>query len=257
MPGAPSQIFIRGARAFSGNNTPLYVIDGMPISSESDYSSNVTGAAFSNRALDIDPNEIESINVLKGQAAAALYGLRASNGVIVITTKKGKGATMGHPVVTISSSLIIDAPSRLPEVQQVYAQGFNGAFTPANSFSFGPKITDLPNNATYGGNNNGHNGMFFDPYKGTWVTPTAYNNPKEFFSNNGHTYNNSINVSNSFAYGNYSVGLSSANQVGIIKETGMDRYTAKMAGDFILTKKWNIGFSGNYSDSDTSVPLKL
>lgn len=249
MPGAPSQILIRGARAFSGNNSPLYVIDGMPISSESDYSSNVTGAAFSNRALDIDPNEIESINVLKGQAAAALYGIRASNGVIIITTKKGQSATGGRPVVTVSSGLVIDAPSRLPQVQQTYAQGSGGNFIPANSFSWGPKITDLPNNATYGGNNYaGHAGEFFDPYKGQWVTPMAYNTPKEFFSNNGQTFNNSVNVSNSFAAGNYSIGLSSANQTGIVKETGMARYTAKMAGEFKLTPIWNIGFTGNYSD---------
>ncbi|MBK7481073.1 MAG: TonB-dependent receptor plug domain-containing protein [Bacteroidales bacterium] len=93
---APSQVLIRGARSFSGDNSPLYVIDRMPISSESDYGSNVTGTAFSNRAMDLDPNEIESINVLKGQAAAALYGLRASNGVIIITTKKGKGSAMGN-----------------------------------------------------------------------------------------------------------------------------------------------------------------
>ena len=74
FPGAPSQIFIRGARSFSGNNEPLYVVDGMPITSSNDYGSNVTTAFYSNRALDLDPNDIESINVLKGQAAAALYG---------------------------------------------------------------------------------------------------------------------------------------------------------------------------------------
>lgn len=100
MPGAPSQTFIRGARSFSGNNSPLYVIDGMPISSDNDYASNVTGSAFSNRALDIDPNDIESVNVLKGQAAAALYGLRASNGVIIITTKRAKAHHLENQLLT-------------------------------------------------------------------------------------------------------------------------------------------------------------
>lgn len=250
MPGAPSQIYIRGARAFSGNNAPLYVIDGLPISSESDYASNVTGAAFSNRATDIDPNDIESINVLKGQAAAALYGLRASNGVIIITTKKGKGATIGKPVVSFSSNVTIDNISRLPEVQMLYAQGTDGVFRPANSFTWGPKITDLPDNATYGGNNfEGHAGEFFDPYKGKWVTPQAFNNPEGFYDRNGYTFNNSINISNASTLGNYSLGFGSTNQTGIIKETGMERYNAKMAGDFKLTDKWNMGFSGNYSDS--------
>ena len=94
MPGASSQITIRGARSFTGDNSPLYVVDGMPISSAADMSTydSVSGADYANRAVDIDPNDIESINILKGQAASALYGIRASNGVIVITTKSGKGA---------------------------------------------------------------------------------------------------------------------------------------------------------------------
>jgi len=251
MPGAPSQIYIRGARAFSGNNAPLYVVDGMPIASESDYTSNVTGSAYSNRAADIDPNDIESINVLKGQAAAALYGQRASNGVIIITTKKGKGlAATGKPVVTFSSSYVMDNVSRLPEVQMVYAQGSGGNYAPASSFTWGPKITDLPKNATYGGDNyDGHAGEFFDPYKGQWVKPTAFNNPEAFYDKNGYTFNNSINISNATTMGNYSIGFGSTNQVGIIKETGMDRYNAKLAGDFRLNDKWNAGFSGNFSDS--------
>ena len=153
MPGAPSQIFIRGANSFSGDNTPLYVVDGMPIASQNDYSSNVTGTAFSNRAIDIDPNDIESINVLKGQAAAALYGMRASNGVILITTKKGANAKFGDPVVSIRSNYTLNNVSLLPDVQQTYAQGSGGNYAPANSYSWGPKIVDLPDDPTYGGNN--------------------------------------------------------------------------------------------------------
>ena len=84
------KITIRGSRSFTGDNTPLYVIDGMPIASTADVSTSLTdgayGTDYANRAVDIDPNDIESINILKGQAASALYGMRASNGVIVITT---------------------------------------------------------------------------------------------------------------------------------------------------------------------------
>ena len=107
MPGASSQITIRGARSFTGDNSPLYVVDGMPISSAADMSTydSVSGADYANRAVDIDPNDIESINILKGQAASALYGIRASNGVIVITTKSGKGAKKGKPQVSFSSNL--------------------------------------------------------------------------------------------------------------------------------------------------------
>ena len=248
MPGAPSQVMIRGARSFSGSNSPLYVIDGMPIASDSDYGSNVTGTAFSNRALDIDPNDIESINVLKGQAAAALYGLRASNGVIIITTKKGRGSAMGKPVVSFSSNFTADIVSRLPEIQTEYAQGVNGNFAPGNSYSWGPLISSLPDNANYGGNSRGQSGMFFDPYKNEWVVPKGHNNPKEFFKDNGYTYNNSLNVSGANQFGNYSVGFGATNQTGIIPSTGMDRYTGKIAGDFRLAQKWNLGFIGNFAD---------
>ncbi len=250
MPGAPSSVLIRGARSFSGNNSPLYVVDGMPIISNNDYGANVTGANYTNRALDINPNDIETLTVLKGQAAAALYGLRASNGVILITTKRGASRTPGKPVVTISSGLTVDNVSGLPAVQQTYAQGFSGAFSPANSFSWGPKISDLPDDATYGGNNYGQPGMFFDPYKGQWVTPQAFNNPENFYNQNGETWNNNISVSQSIGSGNFSLGMGSTNQQGIVPGTLMDRYTARFAGDFNMTEKWDVGFSGNYSQSE-------
>ena len=132
MPGASSQITIRGARSFTGDNSPLYVVDGMPISSAADMSTydGVSGADYANRAVDIDPNDIESINILKGQAASALYGIRASNGVIVITTKSGKGAKKGKPQVSFSSNLSFDKISRKPHLQNIYAQGSNGKFNP-------------------------------------------------------------------------------------------------------------------------------
>jgi len=181
MPGAPATVLIRGARSFDGNNQPLYVVDGMPITSNPDYDQNVTGAYYSNRSIDIDPNDIESINVLKGQAAAALYGLRASNGVIVITTKSGKGATKGDPTVTLTTSITSDVISRLPDVQQTYAQGYYEDFYSAFSYSWGPKISDLPKIPKLGGDALGQPGKWWDPYKGSWQDPMAYNNAEGFF----------------------------------------------------------------------------
>lgn len=247
MPGAPSTIFIRGARSFDGNNQPLYVVDGMPISSGSDYTQNVTGSYSSSRALDLDPNNIESINVLKGQAAAALYGLRASNGVIVITTKSGKSSSKGIPTVNVTSSFTTDRAATLPDVQQTYAQGYYEDFYNAFSYSWGPKIADLPGIPVYGGNSQGHSGQWFDPYKGKWVDPVAYNNPKNFFQN-GSTWYNGVNVSNSTALGNYLFGVSSTNQDAIVKNSGMGRYTANASANVNLGDKWKTGFSGNYSD---------
>ena len=136
MPGASSQITIRGARSFTGDNSPLYVIDGMPIASTADVNTDtmnngsVSGADYANRAVDLDPNDIESINILKGQAASAVYGMRASNGVIVITTKSGKGARKGKPQISFNTNLAFDKVSTLPELQTEYGQGNEGAYNP-------------------------------------------------------------------------------------------------------------------------------
>ena len=105
-PGASSQIIIRGARSFDGNNQPLYVVDGMPINTTADFDTgnSVSGANYADRSIDINPEDIETINILKGQAASALYGIRASNGVIIITTKRGPKGNMNRPSVTISTN---------------------------------------------------------------------------------------------------------------------------------------------------------
>jgi TonB-linked SusC/RagA family outer membrane protein len=248
MPGAPTTMFIRGARSFSGNNQPLYVVDGLPIVSTNDYDQNVTGAYNANRMLDIDPADIESISVLKGQAAAALYGLRASNGVILITTKSGRGAAPDRPLIQLSSGFSQDRVARVPEVQQTWAQGSGLNYVPVNSFSWGPKITDLPDDPVYGGNNHGQPGLWFHPQKNAWVEPIAYNNAKDFFENGG-AFNNNISVSQAGTLGNYSVGLGSTHQTGIVLNTGMERYTGRFSGTMNLSPIFKAGFSGNVSNT--------
>ena len=264
MPGASSQITIRGARSFSGDNTPLYVIDGMPVTSTPDVDTDlqnngsVSGADFANRAVDIDPNDIESINILKGQAASALYGIRASNGVIVITTKSGKGLAKGKPQISFSSNLSFDVIGRLPEFQKTYAQGASGKYSPTNSLSWGPKITDLPNDPTYGGNTSNaytkeygnHEGMYYHPQRAAagldpWTTPQAYDNAKDFFDT-GVTWSNSINVAQALDKSSYSVSLGNTHQDGIIPSTGMDRYNVKVSAETKLHDNWTTGFIGNY-----------
>ncbi len=195
MPGASAKITIRGARSFTGNNTPLYVIDGMPVASTSEIGTgdSVVGSDYSNRSVDIDPSDIESINVLKGQAASALYGMRASNGVIVITTKSGKGARRGKPEVTFNTNLSFDVLSVLPDIQTEYAQGAYNAqkgrieYNPTSSMSWGPKISELPNEPEYGGNTDNvytrrdgkKPGMYYVPQREAagmdpWVIPQTY-----------------------------------------------------------------------------------
>lgn len=253
MPGASAQFQIRGARSFTGNNTPLYVIDGMPISSTPAYSTgnSVTGTDFSNRAIDINPNDIESIDVLKGQAAAALYGIRASNGVIVITTKSGKNNQVGRAVVSVSHSSSFDNISRVPDYQTTYAQGTNRGYVNNSSSSWGPKIVNLPDDPTFGGNNFGKPGLYrviqleqagLDP----WVTPQVYDSWGDYFET-GYTMTNNINVSQATTDGNFSLGFGNTNQSGIALNTGMSRYTARANAERVLNKNFKVGITSNYS----------
>jgi len=260
MPGASSQIVIRGARSFTGDNTPLYVVDGMPINSTSDVSTenSVTGSDYATRSMDIDPNDIESINILKGQAASALYGMRASNGVVIITTKSGKGQVKGKPLVTLNTSVSFDDLSVTPNLQTKYAQGAKGKFNPTASTSWGPVIAELANDATYGGNTDNkytqkfglHSGQYYVPQRAAagldpWATPQAYNNVADFFQL-GYTNSNSVNVSQNLGGASYSFSLGNSNSEGIVPSTGLDRYNVKLTTEIKLSDHFTTGGTGNF-----------
>ena len=261
MPGASAQFVIRGSRSFTGNNAPLYVVDGMPIESGArSTGSSTEGADYSNRSLDINPNDIESINVLKGQAAAALYGLRASNGVVVITTKSGKGGEKGKTIVTVSENVSFDVVSRTPKYQTTYAQGSKGKYIPTTSMSWGPKIEDLPDDPDYGGNTDNkytqkygmQNGKYFVPQLeaaglNPWLEPKVYNNWKDYYRT-GVTSTTGINVSQASDDGNYSLSLGHTNQDGIALNTGMKRWTGNASAERKLGKYFTTGFNANYSN---------
>lgn len=260
-PGASAQIIIRGARSFTEDNTPLYVIDGMPISSSSDFDTeqSVTGADYASRSIDINPDDIESVNVLKGQAASALYGIRASNGVILITTKRGSKNTQ-KPVITFSTDLSAQTLSRKFKHQDVYAQGNSiSAYDPSSSLTWGPKIADLPNDATYGGNvankytnaDGLHKGQYYNPKYASaglsgWTTPQTFDNVGDFFKT-GFTQSSTFNVSQRKNDLSYSFGLSDTYQKGIIPSTGMTRTGARGTVDWKIDNEWKTGFSANYS----------
>jgi TonB-dependent SusC/RagA subfamily outer membrane receptor len=134
-PGQSTKINIRGMSSMTGNTQPLFIVDGIPF----DNSTNEpTGAGasqntvYSNRAFDIDPNNIESISILKGAAASALYGSRATNGVVVITTKAAKKGSKKGLEITYNSSYNVEELSGIPDYQDVYTQGsnqvYNGGF---------------------------------------------------------------------------------------------------------------------------------
>ncbi|MBI0397246.1 SusC/RagA family TonB-linked outer membrane protein [Cyclobacterium marinum] len=219
-PGSTSKINIRGSRSFVGNNEPLYVVDGMPISS-------------GGRTIDLNPNDIKSMNVLKGPTAAALYGLRASNGVVVIETKKGEGVLGGKPTVTLESNYNFDQLSRVPDIQTTYGQGERGVFLPYSAFSWGPRIDEM--------------GVYTNQL-GELEEAAVYDNVGDLFRTGG-TSNTNLSISNALDKGNYAINVGMANQDGILKNTGMQRMNIKVAGGYNLTDKLKVNTSINYSNN--------
>jgi TonB-linked SusC/RagA family outer membrane protein len=217
-PGSSPAINIRGSRSITGNNQPLYVVDGLPISG---------------RIIDLNPSDIETINVLKGPTAAALYGLRASNGVIVITTNRGKSA-IGKPIITVETGYNFDQVTRLPKLQTTYAQGNNGQFDQQSAFSFGPRIDAL---GTY------------TNFLGEQEEAAVYDNAGDFFKTGG-TKNFNVDIANTFERGNYQIGIGYTGQEGIIENSSFDRINIKLASDYNITDKLKIGTSVNFSSSD-------
>lgn len=240
-PGTSSKIILRGNTTFEGSNQPLIVIDGLPISNEtnntspSDYpfNANLQGVQNGNRGLDINPEDIESINVLKGPAAAALYGAQAASGAIIITTKKGrtKGKSRGFNL-SYSSSLELQKVNKLPELQTKYGQGTGGGTLSGGMV----KEAGAPNPAS----------------PNSWGPLTkpdsAWDNLDEFFKT-GHLYNNSI-VLNAFNEKS-SLRLSMANlkQDGIIPNSEYKRNTVTVNADHKISDKFTFGTAFSYVNS--------
>ena len=164
--GSSSQILIRGIKSF-GDNQPLWVVDGTPISNSATGAGQYGGVDFGNNAADIDPENIESISILKGANAAALYGSRARNGVVLVTTKKGKS---GQVRVSLSNSTAFDQVAYLPTYQNMYGQGTGGSEFNYDEYVAGGGTLSYPdycaeNSFSYV---DGMGGGVFDGYDESW-----------------------------------------------------------------------------------------
>jgi len=232
-PGASSKIQIRGNSTFTGNNAPLVVVDGIPIDNstsqptgaDNPFNANLSGVNESNRALDINPDDIESVSVLKGPAAAALYGASGGNGAIIITTKKGKYGKGNGLGITFNSSVELNKVSRLPEKQNVYAQGNNGVFsTGRTANSWGPRMdtAGLPS---------------YDNYGAFYQTGVGFNNT---LSVTGGTDNSAFRMS----VGNY-------NTKGIIPNSKLDRTNVTLNAENKASSWLTLGGSANYTHTES------
>ncbi len=271
--GSSSKITIRGESSFSNNN-PLFVVDGIPINNETVFNFTNEAAAgfqeidYGNGAMEVNPDDIESVTVLKGPSAAALYGTRASNGVIVIKTKDGnkkKGLT-----VSFNTSLTVDSAFKLPEFQNEYGQGNSGQFAFVDglgggindniSYSWGPRLdvgllipqfdspVELANGTIVRGGDT-------SLYSGLPITPTPFishpDNLKNFYKNGTTTINN-ISISNGFDKGNYRLSFTDLRSEAIIPGVNLDRKTIAAKLNFEPSDKTTVSTSINYVNSNSN-----
>jgi len=269
-PGSATRITIRGNKSFFGNNQPLFVVDGVPFDNSYNYSSNqlTDGAAYSGRIADLDPNNIESINILPGGAAAALYGVRASNGVVVITTKAGSSrASRKGLEVSYSSGFAIEQIANLPNYQNKYGNGSKGDYAEANG-SWGPafdrpgpgvnynadgtitpngsEVDSIPYWSAYAGVFPDHPAMV--PYR-------AYpNNVKDFFRD-GKVFDNSITIRGGNEKSVFTAVASRLKQDGYIPNSEYGRTNISVGGNTELVNGLSIGGNMSFINSLQKGPL--
>jgi len=270
--GGSTFIEIRGSTSLTGNNQPLFVVDGIPIQTGGGEG-DVNAVAYSDRAIDLNPDDIETMTVLKGGAATALYGLRASNGVILITTKKGSNNTKMK--IDFHSSVTFDKISQTQARQNSYAQGSSEGYVGYLEFANGQKYNHVASPADGQPYRNASWGAKLDTCSyttdPTWVAPDAnvYNylnmadylakwdangrivskndpkanglpvnvyDPYSFFRT-GVTYNNSLSISGGSETTNYFVSVSNQKQDGIVPNNSFGKTTFKLSGETKLTKK--------------------
>ena len=247
-PGTATRITIRGNSSFYGDNQPLFVVDGIPYSNTqfNTTDQSTTGGAYGSGISTLDPNDIASVNVLKGAAAAALYGSRAANGVIVIKTKSGN-PTKGKKgmEVTFSSSYSTEKISSLPDYQNTYGNGVNFNYANANG-SWGPRFDALDSIPIWP--------MYADafPEMGDSVAYVAQPDNVESLFNTGHIIENSISISGGDEKSAFSLTASMLQNEGYIPHSTFDRNSIGLGGNTELSNGIRIGGNFSYSKGEQS-----
>ena len=235
--GEGASIVIRGGTSLDGDNQPLFVIDGLIMDNSSFQESTAPGggSAFNgllgrsvgaaNRAGDLNPEDIASITVLKGPSAAALYGLRAANGAVVITTKKGSA---GRAQLNFRSQVSVDEVNRLPKMQDLYGQGSGGVYDQGTRLSFGPR---------------------FAPGQ------PVYDNLGSFFQK-GYAYQNFVTMSGGSDKASFFASASNLEQSGVTPQSHYDKTTVRLSGQAQISPKLSVTGSAQYLNSGAVRPLQ-
>jgi TonB-linked SusC/RagA family outer membrane protein len=237
--GGSNRIVLRGANSINGNNSPLFVIDGVAISNRARPGDPAgTGADFGSAISDINPEDIATMSVLKGPNAAALYGSRAANGVIVMTTKKGGGG--GRTRTEFSSTYTFEKPSILPTYQNLYGQGAGGSFQYVNGAgkgdcdgcdqSFGPRL----------------DGRLIDQFTGKQQPWVAHPDNVASFFDNGHTFSNNAAVSGGTDRANARLSFGSDNVNGYVPNNQFHKTNGLLNASLRINDRWNSDASLQY-----------
>ena len=241
--GGGTTIVIRGYNSLTGNNQPLYVVDGVPIDNTSEGGqTGQYGFPSPNRAIDINPDDVDNVTVLKGGAATALYGIQAANGAIIINTKKGKA---GKAKIDFSYSNSAATPNKFPAFQKQWHRGAGGIYTNATSNAWGPSANSNPVFPK---------GIKMDLVGDGEVKDLAglpipfYPDNMENFYNTGSGMTNKLNLSVSGASDktNYFTSLSRMEQEGLIKNNTYQKtnFMANLSSQ--VTDRFKIGVKMNY-----------
>jgi len=277
--GSTSRIVIRGESSLSGDNQPLFVVDGVPVANSSDFRSNRHAAAnmgldFGNFGADINPDDIESISVLKGPNATALYGSRAANGVVLITTKTGKSRRgLG---ISLNFNQTFESLLAYPEFQHEYGQGKNFAFDFTNGYgsglfdgvdeSWGPALDgrlikqfDSPTtNGLRGGDVHGLAGILgsagvdLSRRGDIQATPwTFHGDPWEDFFEVGNSRSSNVAFFGGNETGNFRLSYTNFDHVGMTPNTDLRRNTINFSAGYNLSEKLYVSASANYIKTDS------
>lgn len=269
--GSTSRITIRGESSLQlQDNQPLFIVDGVPVGN--DPVQNTSSADYGNSSAEFNPADIESINILKGPAASALYGSRAANGVVVIKTKSGKG-TQGLGI-SVNSSVTFEDVLIMPQFQNEFGQGSSGLFEGSNfgyqgnldlypngiqdgyDESWGPRLDFGPNRAQFDSPTlNGFRGADVHIKNRGDIIPTPWvsqpGNIDDFFEQ-GRTFYNNFAVSGGNENGNLRVSYTNLNQEGIIPNNNLERNTVSLNTDYHFTNRFSASLAASYVNTTST-----
>lgn len=241
--GGSSKIILRGQSSLTGDNQPLVVIDGIPMDNTASGNTDVWGKSgmdMGNGMQDINPDDIESLTVLKGASAAALYGSRAGNGVILITTKSGKQQQgLG---ITASVGIAIEDILITPKLQNDFAQGSDNIYNPHNDLSWGPKIE----------------GQSFKNWNGQEEVLRTYDNMGNFFRT-GVTDTEAVTFQQQIDKTSVYASINHMSNSSVVPETGMNRtsITARATTNLGKSDRWKMDVKVNYINTQvTNRPIQ-